>query len=59
MHFPPPKKKFSSNKHQTEHVQFADPRICSITRWIGDSRRGGSKKTGSNSLFTQCGGLTP
>ncbi|CAI9549243.1 unnamed protein product [Staurois parvus] len=29
-------------------------------RWIGDCERsGGSKKTGSNSLFTQCRGLTP
>ncbi|CAI9563031.1 unnamed protein product [Staurois parvus] len=30
------------------------PRLCSISRLIGDSRRGGSKKIGSNSYFTQC-----
>ncbi|CAI9621241.1 unnamed protein product [Staurois parvus] len=35
------------------------PRLCSISRWIGDSRRGGSEKTESSILFTQCRGLTP
>ncbi|CAI9596839.1 unnamed protein product [Staurois parvus] len=34
-------------------------KFCSISRWIGDSRRGGSEKTGSNSGFIQCRGLTP
>ncbi|CAI9621539.1 unnamed protein product [Staurois parvus] len=29
------------------------PRLCSISRWIWDSkRRGGSEKTGSNSPIT-------
>ncbi|CAI9570933.1 unnamed protein product [Staurois parvus] len=58
MHSSKKKINLSSNTHQTEHVQLA-PRLCSISRWIGDSRRGGSEKTGSNSLFTQCRGLTP
>ncbi|CAI9593058.1 unnamed protein product [Staurois parvus] len=31
------------------------PRLCSINRWIGDSKqRGGSDKTGSKFLFIQC-----
>ncbi|CAI9580654.1 unnamed protein product [Staurois parvus] len=36
------------------------PRLCSISRWLGDNRRrGGSEKTGSKILFIQCRGLTP
>ncbi|CAI9550072.1 unnamed protein product [Staurois parvus] len=58
MHSPKRNKTCSSNTHQTEHVHLA-PRLCSISRWIGDSRREESEKIGSNILFMQCRGLTP
>ncbi|CAI9557029.1 unnamed protein product [Staurois parvus] len=49
------KKNLSSNTDQTEHVQ------SDSTQYVlsGDKRRGGSEKSGSNSIFTQCRGLTP
>ncbi|CAI9547960.1 unnamed protein product [Staurois parvus] len=47
------KNNLSSNTHQTEHVQNGYGSVCLIRR------RGGTEKSGSNSLFTQCRGLTP
>ncbi|CAI9558008.1 unnamed protein product [Staurois parvus] len=55
-----PKKKKSLAIHSKLSMCGFPPRLCSISRWIGDSgRRGGSEKAESNILFTQCRGLTP
>ncbi|CAI9569929.1 unnamed protein product [Staurois parvus] len=51
----PKKKKLSSNTHKTEHVQHAPKAL--FYQQMDWRRRGGSEKTGSNILFTQCGGL--
>ncbi|CAI9576371.1 unnamed protein product [Staurois parvus] len=57
---PPKEKKLSLAKHTKLSMCSLPPRLCSISRWTGDSRRrGGSEKSGSNILFTQCRGLTP
>ncbi|CAI9564781.1 unnamed protein product [Staurois parvus] len=53
MHSPKKKKLYT---HQTEHVQLAQEPIRSYL--VDTGRRGGSEKTESNVLFTQCRGLT-
>ncbi|CAI9562792.1 unnamed protein product [Staurois parvus] len=54
------KKKTSLAIHTKLSMCSLTPWLCSISRWIGDSkRRKGSEKTGSNILFTQCRALTP
>ncbi|CAI9565434.1 unnamed protein product, partial [Staurois parvus] len=44
--------------HTKQHVQLA-LRLCSIGRWIGDSRKKGRIREDRIILFTQCGGLIP
>ncbi|CAI9556498.1 unnamed protein product [Staurois parvus] len=56
----PKKKKNALAIHTKLSMCILPPRLCTISSLIGDStRRGGSEKTGSNSLFTQCRGLNP
>ncbi|CAI9570123.1 unnamed protein product [Staurois parvus] len=56
----PRKKKTSLAIHTKLSMCRVSPHICLIRRQEGDTgRRGGLEKTGSDSLFTQCRGLTP
>ncbi|CAI9589384.1 unnamed protein product, partial [Staurois parvus] len=56
----PKKKKHYLAIHTKLSMCSLSSNLCSIRRYIGDcGRRGGSEKTESNILFTQCGGLTP
>ncbi|CAI9614493.1 unnamed protein product, partial [Staurois parvus] len=58
MHSSP--KKNSLAIHTKLSMFSLPPRLCSFSRWTGDyGRRGGSEKTGSNILYTQCRGLPP
>ncbi|CAI9562866.1 unnamed protein product [Staurois parvus] len=59
MYSPKKKKKSSLAIHTKQSMCSLPPSLCSIRSYGDRRRRGVSEKTGSNSLFTQCRGLTP